>query len=169
MESLVKYTPEQLSDIQEIREVALRYSHGVDRLDGDCMKSAYWPDATDDHGTFVGNAHEFVDHCMKSHLRWDWTMHSIYNHMIDLDDETNARGEVYNISHLARTEAGEVDTWYGRYLDRYEKRDGEWRIAHRVCSNNGTSLIKAPAMAVDAAKFRQAAFDRPSGGRPIGP
>ena len=81
------YTPEQLSDREKIREAAMRYSYGVDRLDPDVMKSAYWPEATDDHGNFVGNAHEFVDYCMEAHLRWKWTMHSIYNHQIELDDD----------------------------------------------------------------------------------
>ena len=55
------YTPEQLSDREKIREAAMRYSYGVDRLDPEVMKSAYWPEATDNHGNFVGNAHEFVD------------------------------------------------------------------------------------------------------------
>ena len=101
----------------------MRYCYGVDRLDPDVMKSAYWPEATDDHGNFVGNAHEFVDYCMKAHLRWKWTMHSIYNHQIELDDDgVNARGEIYNISHLCREGTNIVDTWFGRYLDKYEKR-----------------------------------------------
>ena len=75
------YTPEQLSDREKIREAAMRYSYGVDRLDPDVMKSAYWPEATDDHGNFVGNAHEFVDYCMEAHLRWKWTMPVSYTHL----------------------------------------------------------------------------------------
>ena len=46
---------------EAIREAAMRYSRGVDRLDAELMKSAYWPDATDDHGRFVGNGWEFAD------------------------------------------------------------------------------------------------------------
>ena len=46
---------------EAIREVAFRYSRGVDRLDADVMRSAYWPDAVDDHGRFVGNGWEFVE------------------------------------------------------------------------------------------------------------
>ena len=84
------YTPQQLADIRAIEDAAKRYSHGVDRLDGDWMKSAYWPDATDDHGTFVGNAWEFVDHCMASHGRWRSTMHCVYNHQIELDADASA-------------------------------------------------------------------------------
>ena len=48
------YTAEQLSDMQCIRDAALRYCRGVDRLDVELMKSAYWEGATDDHGVFVG-------------------------------------------------------------------------------------------------------------------
>ena len=136
------YTPEQLSDREKIREAAMRYSYGVDRLDPDVMKSAYWPEATDDHGNFVGNAHEFVDYCMEAHLRWKWTMHSIYNHQIELEDDgIHARGEIYNISHLCREGTNIVDTWFGRYLDKYEKRGEDWKIIERVCVHNGSQAV----------------------------
>ena len=46
-------TPQQLADREAIRDVAIRYCRGVDRLDVDVLKSAYWPDATDHHGDFV--------------------------------------------------------------------------------------------------------------------
>ena len=50
-----------LSDHDAIRQVVARYARGVDRLDADVMKSAYWPEATDDHGVFVGNAMVFCE------------------------------------------------------------------------------------------------------------
>ncbi len=163
------FTPEQIADIQAIENVAKRYSRGVDRLDAECMKSAYWPDAVDDHGVFVGNAWEFVDHCMVSHLRWRSTMQCVYNHNVELDDANNARGESYNVTHLFRADEPVMDTWFGRYLDRYEKRDGEWRIAHRVCVHEGTTSGPINAMPIGSDRFRQGSFDRPSAGRPVGP
>jgi hypothetical protein len=163
------HTIQQLSDIEDIREVARRYCRGVDRLDAECMKSAYWPEATDDHGVFVGNAHEFVEHCMVSHLAWRSTLHCIFNHQIDLDpDGVHGRGEIYNVTYLHKDD-GSQDTWFGRYLDRYEKRLDEWRIIERVCVHEGSGTATDPAMAIDAASFRQGAFDRPSTGRPLGP
>ena len=166
----MSYSTEQLSDREQIRDAAMRYCHGVDRLDSDFMKSAYWPDATDDHGNFTGNAHEFVDYCMEAHLKWKWTMHSIYNHQIELDDDgVHARGEIYNISHLCRKDTGMVDTWYGRYLDRYEKRDDEWKILERVCVHHGSQVIDAVPMPMQTSRYRGGAFDRPANGRPIGP
>ena len=65
-------TPEGLCAIKACLETARRYMHGIDRLDGDCMKSSYWPDVTDDHGSFVGNAPGFVEHCSESHTLWEW-------------------------------------------------------------------------------------------------
>jgi hypothetical protein len=164
------YTLTQLSDREQIRDAAMRYCHGLDRLDPDWMKSAYWPDAIDEHGSFNGNAHEFVDYCMTAHDRWKWTMHSIFTHQIELDDDgVHARGEIYNVTSMERADDGVIDTWYGRYLDRYEKRDGEWRIIHRVCVHHGSASRHDSPMSTAAEKYRQGSFDRPSSGRPLGP
>jgi hypothetical protein len=155
------YTIDQLSEIECIREAGHRYCRGVDRLDPVEMKSAYWPEATDDHGVFVGNAHEFVGHCMVSHLRWRSTNHYILNYSVELDEDgKHASGEIYNVSCLFQKEADILDTWYGRYLDRYEKRGDEWRIIDRVCVHEGTTSEPVNSMGIDAGSFRQGAFDR---------
>ena len=164
-------TADQLLITEACREAARRYSYGIDRLDVDVMKSAYWPDATDDHGLFVGNAWEFCDRVVSTHDRWTWTMHSIFNHRIDIDpDGKHARGEMYNVSCLFNEKDRVLSTWYGRYLDTYQRRGDEWRIHHRVCVHNGDTNQHVPeSMGIDAAKFRQASFDRPANRRPIGP
>ena len=38
-----------------------------------------------------------------------------------------------NIAYLAHADERRLSTWYGRYLDTYERRGDEWRILHRVC------------------------------------
>ena len=164
------YTAEQLSDIESIRDATKRYCRGVDRLDEDLMKSAYWPEATDDHGVFVGNAMEFSEMCMVSHLRWRSTNHCIFNQTVELDaDGIHARGETYNVTFLFQKDVAVLDTWYGRYLDVYEKRGGEWRILERVCVHEGTTTEPISKMNIDSPLFRQGSFDRPSAGRSIGP
>ncbi len=164
------YTPEQLSDLESIRDAALRYCRGVDRLDVELMKSAYWPEATDDHGVFVGNAWEFSELCMKSHLGWRSTNHCIFNHTIEFDSGgVRARGEIYNVTYLFQKEADVLDTWHGRYLDVYEKRADEWRILERVCVHEGTHSGPIEPMAIAASQFRQGSFDRASSGRRVGP
>jgi len=147
--------------IEAIRDVAMRYSQGVDRLDPERMRSAYWPDAIDDHGVFNGNAWEFVDLCITSHHRWSSTMHSISNHRVELgDDGRTATGEGYNVATRVRADEPVLETWYGRYLDRYEQRDGEWRIIHRVCVHEATTSAPITRMQIDAAAFRQGSEDR---------
>jgi SnoaL-like domain len=160
-------TPSQLADLAAVRDCALRYSHGIDRLDPDVMRSAYWPDAVDDHGTFVGNAWEFVDRCMRSHGRWRSTLHCVLNHWVELDGPTTARGEVYNVTYLFPPE-GEPSLWVGRYLDRYEQRSGEWRILRRTCVHEGTTTLAASPMAIEAGRFRSGDVDRATPGRPVG-
>lgn len=163
-------TIEQLLAIEACREAARRYSYGIDRLDVDVMKSAYWPDATDDHGVFVGNAWEFCDRVVGSHGRWTWTAHAMSNHRVEFDDDSHARGEMYVHATLFQAADRQLSTFDGRYLDTYERRAGEWRISHRVCVHHGDSVQDVPtSMGLDTSLFRQNSFDRPANHRPIGP
>jgi hypothetical protein len=164
----MRIDPQQLADREAIRECVLRYSRGVDRLDAEQMKSAYWPDATDDHGRFVGNGHEFADRVVGTHDRWAASMHCNYNHSIEFDDATHARGEIYNVTYLLPKDGGTWSVWLGRYLDRYECRDGEWRIIHRTCVHEGTTTIEGAPMAGDMSNFRTGDADRPRGDTPLG-
>lgn len=158
-----------MSPHEAIRDAAHRYSRGVDRLDAELMKSSYWPDAIDDHGVYVGNAMAFCDRVVSSHGRFTATMHCVLNHAIEIDDETTAHGEVYNVTYLHRTDdQGQrwLDTWWGRYLDRYERREvpgggQDWRIAHRTCVHEWTrSEHVDAAMPIAADRFRQGSTDR---------
>ena len=107
---------------------------------------------------------------MVGHLRWRSTAHCIYNHTIELDtDGVRAKGEIYNVSYLYQKDAEILDSWHGRYLDLYEKRDDEWRILERVCVHEHTSSREVAPMKIDFEKFRQSHFDRPADARPIGP
>ena len=164
----MRVDPDRLADREAIREVAAAYARGVDRLDVDLMKSAYWPDATDDHGRFVGNGWEFAERVVGTHGRWAATMHCTMNHAIEFDDADHARGEVYNITYLVPPDGGPWSVWLGRYLDRYEQRDDEWRIVHRVCVHEATTTIEHAPMAGDMSGFRTGSADRPAPGRPLG-
>lgn len=150
---------------EAIRQTAARYAQGVDRLDEARMKSAYWPEAIDDHGVYVGDAMAFCERVVRTHARFDGTMHCLLNHAIDVDvDAGTGTGEIYNVTYLFRTDdegRRHVDTWWGRYLDRYERRGDEWRIIHRVCVHEMTRTDPVEAaMPIAAEKFRQGAADR---------
>lgn len=159
---------DQLVAREAIRECAFRYSRGVDRLDAELMKSAYWPEATDDHGRFIGNGHEFAERVVGTHDRWAASMHCVYNHSIEFDDDAHARGEIYNVTYLVAKDGGPWSVWLGRYLDRYERRGDEWRIIHRTCVHEATTTVDAVPIAGDMSKFRTGDADRPRGETPLG-
>lgn len=148
-----------MSPHEEIRQAALRYCRGVDRLDADLMMSAYHDDAIDEHGAVSGPARDLCDRVVRTHRRYDATMHCVLNHAIEVQDDTHATGEIYNVTYLKRGDV--LDTWWGRYVDRYELRDGRWAIAHRVCVHEWTRSESIDAtMPADMSAYRQGSADR---------
>jgi hypothetical protein len=123
-----------LLDEQEIRRVILRYARGIDRLDLELVRSCYWPEATDVHGTFTGKRDEFIAWVGPLLQRNDMTMHNLANIMVELDGDV-AGVETYGVAYHSGPPAGDIRWNYAagfRYVDRFERRDGEWRIADRV-------------------------------------
>jgi hypothetical protein len=160
-------TLEHLLAKDAIADAAKRYCRGIDRCDAELVKSAYHPDAYDDHGNFKGNAWEFADYATKAlRARYKGTMHAITNHTIDVDVAAGTgSGETYTMAFHFRTgdDGGPdvVDAWWGRYVDKYECRDGDWRISHRVCVHGWTMQMTVDqAMPIAAEVFTQDSFDR---------
>jgi ketosteroid isomerase-like protein len=70
------------------------------------------------------------------------TTHEITNIMIEINEEAGtAVGQAYWTLHQALSGTPRQPLLSGRYLDRFERRDGQWRFAER----NATSLWKAAA------------------------
>ena len=109
--------------MRDIRDATKRYTHGLDRLDGEHMRSAYWPDATDDHGPeFSGNAWDYVEVAMESHRRWRPSLHTLADQIIELDaDGNNARGETCCVAYLFEADRAVMYQWFRRYLDRFSE------------------------------------------------
>ncbi|TAL01480.1 MAG: nuclear transport factor 2 family protein [Rhodospirillaceae bacterium] len=124
-----------LLDRVAIEDVLVRYCHAVDRCDADLLRTVYWPDATDDHIFWKGNAEAFVDFCIPILKTRDQTMHAISNILIRIDgNEARVQCYFHAYERLRRKDGTSNDiTMDGRYLDRMEKRNGEWRIADRKC------------------------------------
>lgn len=121
-----------LLDKDALREIATRYSRAIDRRDAALLATVYHDDAHDEHGTFFdGPAREFIARLDESMAPFAVTQHQITNTSYRLDGD-RAEGELYFTAyHRTVPPAAKHVTVYGRYLDRYERRGGEWRIAHR--------------------------------------
>lgn len=134
-------TAERLVDLEQIRDLAIRFSQGLDREDADLLRSVFWPDATDDHGwLFQGNAWEFAEMVLTRRERVRPTLHVVSNHRITFQSDDHAEGEVYGTGYQFRHALAtpSVRVVLGRYLDRYERRNGEWRISSRQYQLEGT-------------------------------
>jgi hypothetical protein len=123
-----------LLDKQEIYEVLARYLRAVDRGDVESIAACYLPDATEDHGgVFSGTAHDYLLSItgILTHPRTR-TLHCMTNVLIDLDGGS-AQVESYVTTFTkVRTPQGHGHSFVGaRIIDRMERRDGSWGIAHR--------------------------------------
>lgn len=129
---------------QEIYELSCRYMRGLDRLDRALLRSVFHDDATVNYGFFRGSAADFVDFAydvLKDHLA---NHHLIGQVLIEVTGE-HARGEVYFQAFHRVVEGGREQDLFiaGRYLDRYERRDGTWKLAFRSEVNDWASTRPA--------------------------
>jgi ketosteroid isomerase-like protein len=137
---------QRLLDEREIEQVLVAYVRAIDRRDRGAIKAVYHPDATDDHGDFVGLGVDFADHAIDVDLtHFAATSHLLSNITIDLRGNVAAVESYVLATHVTRREDSErLHIMAGRYLDRFQKREGEWRIAaRRVVRDWGLSPITA--------------------------
>lgn len=125
----------ELMDREAIRECMNRYCRGIDRQDEDALRSAYWPDATDRHGPYQGSATGFIDWALKKLAKDSLrSIHNIANMSITLAGQ-QAGVETYFLALQRDRDSQGVPREIfiaGRYVDRFEKRGQEWRIAART-------------------------------------
>src|SRR5215469_3641262 len=96
-----------LLDKQEIHEVLMRYCRGIDRCDAELLESVYHPDATDNHGQFVGKASDFITWALEGLKRDLNTKHYVTNELIELSGEVAyVESYVLAIHHRASKEGG---------------------------------------------------------------
>lgn len=117
---------------QDICQLSYRYSRGLDRLDRELLLSVFHPDAWCEYGIFDGEHIEFVDFAINALKGHDANQHFVGNILVDVEGE-EAFGEVYfQAYHKITGDNGSQDMIIsGRYLDRYENRDGDWKFSYR--------------------------------------
>lgn len=134
-------TLEQAAWRFEIMDVIHRYCHAVDRRRWSLMGSVFHPDATYKFFSIEGSWSDFVAQARALIDPIGVTHHQVSNITIRFDGDT-AWSETYlRAFHQVPPDyppwtvfslpAGGVILIGGRYVDRFERRNGEWRIAHR--------------------------------------
>lgn len=125
---------QELYDREEIRDCLYRYCRGVDRADETAIRSAYWPDAIDNHGFYNGPVEGFFEVARKVWAAGARNIHAVTNILIEFKGPHLAVVESY-FNGLQRGPNRDGDTTQvllvGRYADVFEKRGEEWRIIER--------------------------------------
>jgi ketosteroid isomerase-like protein len=120
---------------EEIRELAMLYSRGVDRKDIELLRALYARDATDHHGKyFSGGAEDYLRFLEKSFPHMRMSGHFICNHLVSVDGD-EGEGEIYALAYhvIPDRNGGYVEDFKAvRYIDRYRKENGRWKFARRV-------------------------------------
>jgi hypothetical protein len=118
---------------EAIRDRLYVWARGVDRHDRELQESVFFPDSTDNHGVFNGPAAEFITWLHAHPFDWKMTHHMIGNVIVVMQSPRQAEVESYFIAHHAKPDPSVEPplVLLGRYFDRFELRDGSWRIAHR--------------------------------------
>lgn len=158
---------QRLIDKDEIRDVMARYCRGVDRGDWDLVRTTYHTDAYDDHGDYKGGVDGFIAFAISRTGGATQVMHFLGECLIEFATRDIAVAETYFFTaHTLGPEAqkqygatgggGPVQiSQYGRYVDRMERREGAWRIAHRIVvfEANRLALGQVPPLKADWAGF----------------
>jgi SnoaL-like domain len=148
----------ELQDRQAIHDCLMTYSRAIDRHDRELLRSVYHEDAIDDHGVFVGTPAAFVDWALNMHDSVHLShQHCIFNYTCDLDG-TVAHTESYYMFVGLNRRGKPLAMSGGRYLDRFEKRDGRWAIAARVCVRDWAPLDEVPSV-LDQSRLTVAPLD----------
>lgn len=134
---------QRLLDRAEIHDCMARYVRGIDRGDADLVRSAYHRDAYDDHVDYQGDVEGFLEWVEGRFAPFVNSMHHIGQSFVEFAGPDVAFAETQYASRRLRRPTPEEaarlgpddmmmrQSW-GRYLDRFERRSGEWRIARRV-------------------------------------
>lgn len=181
----------QLLDREAIRDCLYRYCRGIDRADEQALRSAYWHDAMDHHGAYSGPASGFIDKALPNlrvgrgvHLigniliELNVDVAAVESYFVawqqekskgsneggnsggsnDSNDSNGSNGgNGGNGGHHVTRET----LLCGRYVDRFERRNGEWRVADRTVVYDWIRQTPLPAPLDEAAFGKR----KPVGGK----
>jgi len=143
-----------LVDRQAILDCIRRYARGVDRHDEELMASAFWPDAQINYGSWSGPPHLFTGWANEGHdSKYIAHLHNLTTQTADIHGDT-AHVESYITYFLREKDREHVRVGIGRYIEQYERRNGEWRIAVR-------EFVADVGFRADATEFPKRFLDNP--------
>jgi hypothetical protein len=122
-----------LADKSALDELVQLYCRAIDRRDYTLLLSLYHDGAIEDRGAiYSGSAEGYVAWLPEVMANFELTMHTLYNRVFVIDGD-RAEGEIYaDAYHRTHPPERKEVVAGGRYLDRYERRNGIWRFTYRT-------------------------------------
>ena len=128
------------ADVRAAVEVAIRsYCRGIDRLHAPSIASAFHPGAElIDYGPQPMTIESFVAHALGSLQRkFSATQHRVSNTTVERNGDAATVETYVHATHVEEAADGQrLHTFVGRYIDRFEARNGQWKIAQRTLRND---------------------------------
>ena len=120
-----------LKDRQDILDCVVRTSRGNDRFDKELIAGSYHPDGQHELGPKIISGPEYGDHANVAHAAIsEVNLHNVTMHSCEIDGDV-AHAESYVIGLFADKGAATSRMLAGRYIDRLERRGGQWGIVLR--------------------------------------
>lgn len=153
----------ELEDREQIRNVLCRYCRALDRLDMELFRRVFWEDGGFGPGPVTSTARDFTEALLASMAdKYAATHHQLGNVLIELagssasvetyatvyhrtlptpDGNRKVLGGLWMTEGRIHEHAPHDFTAGVRYVDRFEKRRGEWRIGERTLIFDWTQVV----------------------------
>jgi hypothetical protein len=131
---IVTLTAEETTNRLEITDKIYRYCRAVDRLDVPLGHTVFHAESRAIFPNFEGSGHDWIDSVCKAHLKFLSHSHQVTNIIIEVSGD-RAGSESYVTAILRSREDDKITQreYWGRYIDQWSRRKGEWRIDRREC------------------------------------
>lgn len=126
---------QRLADEAAIKDLQIRYCRAIDRRDWELLRTCFHPDATYEHWAFKGDIDAVVQWCDEGIKVYESTTHFTGNQLVKIDgDSAWAEHYLCGSHRIGACDGAPARDWVVnvRYVDRAERRNGEWRIADRL-------------------------------------
>jgi hypothetical protein len=150
-----------LIDRQEILDVLHQYAHGCDRGDEPRMADVYHLQSWDNHGSYKGDGRAFAKQVCGHTEDRETMSHLLGQSQIKIDGDSAGSETYFNATIQRRVDdVRYIDMMGGRYVDKLERRDGQWRILDRVCTCEWSMTLKVEDEWHARGEFVQGTWDK---------
>lgn len=147
-----------LKDRLAIQDLIARHARGHDRHDVVLLSDTYHEDGVDEHGHAINEGPFYAQWANAVHAAGsEQHLHNITTHLCEIDGNV-AHCESYVMVSLLDRGGKTARIINGRYIDRVERRDGEWKIALRRSTVD--TLIAGDASILQHPKFTEQGYSK---------